>query len=319
MVAWSQSVLESWHKLRNQLGVIKVSAAIPLPLIAFYRANRSAPQGSPPAQWQSIMQAKPQRLDGYLNCLDATALSQSFLAWLAREQLISLQDGKPTKLFRVVERAVCNCLPGAESIAFVVRESQPVVRLADSRELLLSDLSDGQRSLLALAADLAIRAAQLNDHLGDDLLAQCPGVVLIDELDLHLHPRWQRHVVADLRRTFPKVQFIVTTHSPQIIGEVPPEQILALTLTGNKHVNQSYGLDSNEVLENVMNAPSRNEQVDRDLSDINDLIEANELDAAKERISKLRELQSGPSEATVRAQALVDQIEMLAGEMDEAQ
>jgi predicted ATP-binding protein involved in virulence len=68
-------------------------------------------------------------------------------------------------------------------------------------------------------ADIAFKASQLNPHLEDRILDETPGVVLVDELDGHLHPRWQRHVVADLIKTFPAIQFFATTHSPQIVGE----------------------------------------------------------------------------------------------------
>lgn len=92
-----------------------------------------------------------------------------------------------------------------------------------------------------------------------------PGIVMIDELDLHFHPRWQRHVLADLCRTFPEVQFIATTHSPQLISEVQPESLIVLTHDpSGKSISvngtQSYGLDANWVLEHIMGAPARPDQ-----------------------------------------------------------
>ena len=97
-----------------------------------------------------------------------------------------------------------------------------------------TNLSAGQRTMLALVADLAIKMVTQNNYLVPeddpaptngalpDVLAQTPGVVLIDELDVHLHPRWQRRVASDLKSTFPRIQFVCTTHSPQVIGEVAP-------------------------------------------------------------------------------------------------
>jgi hypothetical protein len=82
--------------------------------------------------------------------------------------------------------------------------------------------------LLSLAGDLSMRAARLNPQLGQAVLKKTPGIVLIDELDLHLHPQWQRRVVSDLRRLFPKVQFIATTHSPFIVQTLQQGELIPL-------------------------------------------------------------------------------------------
>ncbi|OQV66630.1 hypothetical protein AK51_03675 [Serratia nematodiphila DZ0503SBS1] len=83
--------------------------------------------------------------------------------------------------------------------------------------------------MLALVADLAQKAVGLNPHLGSDVLRETSGVVLVDELDLHLHPKWQRRVIEDLRRTFPSIQFICTTHSPFLIQSLRSgEELLML-------------------------------------------------------------------------------------------
>jgi predicted ATP-binding protein involved in virulence len=104
-----------------------------------------------------------------------------------------------------------------------------VIRFANGDQQPFMNLSDGQRSMLALVGDLAQKAATLNPHLGADVLQRTEGVVLIDELDLHLHPTWQRHVIEDLRFTFPKLQFIGTTHSPFLIQSLRSgEELLML-------------------------------------------------------------------------------------------
>ncbi|WP_258166679.1 AAA family ATPase [Pseudomonas poae] len=109
-------------------------------------------------------------------------------------------------------------------------------------------LSDGEKCLLAMVGDLARRLTLLNREVPDPLEEK--GVVLIDELDLHLHPGWQRTVVANLEKTFPNCQFIITTHSPQILGELPAESIMLLK-DGQYlgHPERSLGLRSGEVIE----------------------------------------------------------------------
>ena len=105
-------------------------------------------------------------------------------------------------------------------------------------------MSDGQRALIGLVADIARRACLLNaETFGAQTLVETSGLVLIDELDLHLHPKWQRRIVADLKRNFPKIQFFATTHSPQVIGEARPEEIVLLTPQGQKQPIGSYGMD----------------------------------------------------------------------------
>jgi len=92
--------------------------------------------------------------------------------------------------------------------------------------LSLPQLSDGERSFLAVLGDLVRRLALANPELDDPL--QGYGVVLIDELELHLHPRWQREVVEKLRETFPNIQFIATTHSPFVIQSLRPGELITL-------------------------------------------------------------------------------------------
>ena len=136
------------------------------------------------------------------------------------------------------------------------------VELLDGRtdRLELDQLSDGQRAVLALAADLAWRMAQGNPHLDDPLRSQ--AIVLIDEVDLHLHPSWQQRILIDLRRTFPNTQFIVSTHSPQVLTTVEPEHIVELAREDGRIVAGSaagwtYGAEAGDVLSVVMGVDER--------------------------------------------------------------
>ena len=128
------------------------------------------------------------------------------------------------------------------------------------RTLELDQLSDGQRAVLALAADLAWRMAVGNPHLDDPLGSE--AVVLIDEVELHLHPSWQQRILNDLRRTFPNAQFIVSTHSPQVLTTVEPEHIVELAREDGRIVAGSaggwtYGAEAGDVLSAVMGVNER--------------------------------------------------------------
>lgn len=142
-------------------------------------------------------------------------------------------DGPSAKQLLCLEEALRRFLPGFDNLRV---ESNRV--LIDKRliscenterivPLELFQLSDGERSLVAFVADIARRLAQLNP-LCEDPLSEGKGIVLIDELDLHLHPKWQRRIVEDLRRTFPSIQFIATSHSPILIQTLRPGELIML-------------------------------------------------------------------------------------------
>lgn len=108
-------------------------------------------------------------------------------------------------------------------------ELEAVVNIDDQKSRhRFSQLSDGFKSMINLVAEISHRSIELNGFLGESAILKTPGVVLIDEIDLYLHPKWQRHVLADLKKAFPLVQFIVTTHSPFVIQSVPRESLIAL-------------------------------------------------------------------------------------------
>lgn len=110
-----------------------------------------------------------------------------------------------------------------------------------------NDMSDGFKSTIGIVADLAYRCILLNGFKGAEAVHETPGVVLIDEVDLFLHPRWQRHILQDLTNAFPKIQFIVTTHSPFIIQSVKRENVIVLDGTG-------YGNPENMGIEEIAEA-----------------------------------------------------------------
>ena len=165
-------------------------------------------------------------------------------------------------------------------------------------------LSDGERGVVALVLDLARRLSQANPSLKDPL-REGSAIVLIDELDLHLHPTWQRTIVERLTTTFPKCQFIATTHSPQIIGEVSHDKIQIIADNRIFPPMHSFGLDSSRVLSEVMDVSPRNRTVEDLLGVLANLIDKEDFDRARE---KLRELEDslGPDDPEItRARSLM--------------
>ncbi|HEY1184008.1 MAG TPA: AAA family ATPase [Bryobacteraceae bacterium] len=251
---------------------------------------------------------KPSRLDGYRDCLNSTIQERALLNWIRDQTTAPLPLKQDTVALRVVKSAIIRCVEGAASLDYDGRYDDLVV-LLDERPQLLKNLSDGQRVMLTLVGDLASRAAILNPHLADAALQETPGVVMVDELDLHLHPKWQRRMIHDLKTTFPSLQFITTTHSPQLVGEAQPGEILLLDGEVTTSPPRSFGIDSSRILEEVMGTKSRDGDVEDLLGRLFRSIDAEDFDGARRLLVEV-ETKLGPDdpEAT-RARALMTFLE----------
>ena len=156
--------------------------------------------------------------------------------------------------------------------------------------LWVDHLSDGEKCLLAMIGDLARRLAIVSDT-SDPL--QGPGVILIDEIDLHLHPSWQRAIIPKLVETFPNCQFIVSTHSPQVISDVRPEAVFLLRQTDDNiivsHPEDSFGQTSDRILEDLMGVSARPVEIKEALKSLFDQISRGDLNAAQEHLAELQQ------------------------------
>lgn len=285
-----------------------------LPLFSHYGSGRLWVQpkdmrGDPKDDDKSLTS----RLDGYRFSNDPRINVADLMRWMKSERYVALEQGRDRFGFAAAKEAMRSCLPGCRSLDYSALEKTLVVELESKGELPFHLLSDGQRIMLALVADIAFKAAHLNPHLEDRVLLETPGVVLIDELDLHLHPRWQRHVVADLKKTFPKIQFFATTHSPQVIGETPHKEVILLQTHGDWHRPlQTLGLSSDEVLSGVQDAPVLTAQADKDFKELDRLIEDLDFEAARKKIEAIRKTYHGEMAATARAEGYMARMELLA-------
>lgn len=117
------------------------------------------------------------------------------------------------------------------------------------------NMSDGFKAIISMVAETAYRCIELNGFLGIDAIKKTPGIVMIDEVDLYLHPRWQRHILADLRRAFPMIQFIVSSHSPFIIQSVENKNII--TLDGKKGITDPNRRSIEEITMTEMDMDTR--------------------------------------------------------------
>lgn len=215
------------------------------------------------------------RCIGYDACLDPSSSYNTFGKWyryimqaLENEGFLDSEQRKSCLLVKnAVQHAIDACLisTGLHNLYYNSKLEAFVVSHPDSGELIVDDLSDGFRSILSMVADLAYRMVRLNPYMGDRAVLDTPGIVLIDEIDMHLHPLWQQTVLLDLQKAFPKVQFIVTTHSPQVLSSVPPESIRVLSwgkeFEGVRYVNFSLGATSYQILKDIQNVQERSDRL----------------------------------------------------------
>jgi predicted ATP-binding protein involved in virulence len=235
---------------------------------------------------------------------------RAFAEWLLVQDALMPEDPqKSSRGHNILKQAVERFLPEFNNLR-PIREPETTLLVDKADNTLdIRQLSDGERGILALIMDLARRLLQANPKLDDPLQAQ--AVVLIDELDLHLHPQWQRTIVSKLTTTFPNCQFIATTHSPLIIGEVEPENIILIAEDGEIiHPNQSLGMDTDWILKYIMGATTRHTETTLELKRIADLIENEDYDTATDAIDALRD-QIGEFPELVRLQTRIDRFQLL--------
>lgn len=230
---------------------------------------------------------------GYIDCLESASSFDVFQMWFIatthaifeyEQALADKQEwdegrkiaGEHWKTLNTTVRQTLNRAlqsSGWQDIKYDATLQKLVMFHKQQGMLGVDQLSSGIRTMVGLVADLAYRAVKLNPHLKQNAVLNAEGIVLIDEIDLHLHPSWQQHVLQDLQAAFPKLQFIVTTHSPQVLSTVHRDCIRLLgkncngQLVASKPDAESYGEMSSDVLESVMQVnpmPPVPEKVDLD-------------------------------------------------------
>lgn len=193
----------------------------------------------------------------------------------------------------------------------------PVRMVVDKagKEIRVDLLSDGEKCTLAMFGDLARRLALANPGLANPLEGE--GIVLIDEIELHMHPSWQRKVLGVLRGIFPNIQFIITTHSPQILGEADNYyNIFILSETDEfgcevRNIERMDGYDSNLILEKYMNTDSKNVAVKELIRAINDLIIQKDYSAAEALLKKLADISGTMDEEYIMASGFLKRSKLL--------
>ncbi len=227
-----------------------------------------------------------------------------------QHQLTVVSNGRELK---IISYAIEKFLPEYKNLR-VKRTPKPHMLIdKDGEEFNLEHLSDGEKNLITLIGDIARRLAIANTTMKNPLHGD--GVILIDEIDLHLHPNWQRLMIPRLTEIFPNCQFIITTHSPQVISHVQPHSLILLkndknTLTARKST-ESYGKNIDRILEDILEVDTRPDDIIEKFNQLEDSIDDNNLDKAKSLLNELDNMIIGGDPKLVRARAIIKRKEVL--------
>ena len=242
------------------------TSPLDLPIVAFYSTDRALDQPRP----QKGSKTEFPRSAALEGALSARTDFKDFFTWFYARENEELRVQKQQRNFdcrlddlEAVRGVIQAMMPKVSDPRIELSPLRFVVSVKTGRKtekLVMNQLSGGYRIMLALTADLAWRMAQGNPHLKDPLASE--AIVLIDEIELHLHPSWQQRVLTDLTRTFPNAQFIVSTHSPQVLTDVRPEQVVTLCREEDRIVAigaaaPTYGAEAGNVLDMVMGVDER--------------------------------------------------------------
>lgn len=306
-----EQIQKPTNYIRNHL---KSTSNFNIPLVVYYPVNRAVIDT--PLEISEERSFK--QVDAYEQAFTGGKIDfKSFFEWFRNREdfeneLRRDETDYRDRQLKAVREAIASLMPDFSNLR-VRRSPLRMTVTKQAQELIVNQLSDGEKCLLAMVGDLARRLAIANPGLSNPL--QGSGVVLIDEIELHLHPKWQREIIPALTRTFPNCQFIVTTHSPQVISNVKPDSIYLLEKTPNgivaKHPESSFGRDSNRILEDLMGVPERPQQIKDSLLELFRLIDEGNIDGARALRQRLATEIGVDEPEFVRADVLIRRKEIL--------
>ena len=298
-----------------------------LPLISYYGTGRLYAQKKEKRNMKSLTEFK--RQVGYVDCMAAESNDKLMLNWFQTQTLKRLQKQQKTGvlekplLLKTIEKAICisfERVSGARnaSLSFDIDTHRLILEFETAEGVMqkfaMDEMSDGYKNTLSMIGDIAYRMAVLNPTLGDQVLEKTPGVVLIDEIDLHLHPQWQQTILSDLHAIFPEVQFIVSSHAPAVINSIPREQIRILD-HGEIYMPaaQTYGRDANSILREVMNVSERPADIKQRMDLFYAYMDENNYEEADKVLTEIEEIVGTTDPEIVAARTSLD-LEKILGE-----
>jgi len=258
--------LQNYAK-KNHTNLVE-KTSVELPIVAYYGTGRL---------WRKVkktttLKESYARSFGYHGCLNPNSNFKEFEEWFLDQSRIEydeiikkVQSGKNitqddlavqnTNILKSIRESINISLKHIGWKNFRFDGKELVMENEEGISLSIDMLSDGVKSMFALVADVAYRCTKLNPQF-EYASKTTQGIVLIDEIDMHLHPSWQQRVLKDLQTVFPKIQFIVTTHSPQVLSSISNDYIRVIDPTKEEAIKpfiNPYGKQSILALEDIMN------------------------------------------------------------------
>jgi predicted ATP-binding protein involved in virulence len=319
----AKDILACAKELQDQIVKHKNQDVI-LPVISFQSAGRLFSQKK--EKWVDPFKREDlSRFLGYTDCLEPESNIKLFVNWLRKMTTIKVQKnkniGELDAVVQTVKELIQFLLEEEHDISFGYdfEEEEVIVEFGGKRDA-LRVMSAGFRTVIGMVADIAYRMALLNPHLRQEAVKQTPGVVLIDELDLHLHPKWQWKIVDCLKTIFPKVQFIATTHAPIVISSCADAEIIDLHEHSQDEIERTekppYGWLIEDILTYKMDSHGRNQQVEQDILHVQSLqmkklrgaLSTEELETLKQKARRLSELlpESDPAVMMAKIEAIAE-------------
>ena len=261
---------------------------IPLPVINYQGASRIWAQKK--EKVDDIFRKQYFRTVGYTDTLEEVSNIKLLLNWCLKMEQTAFQKNQKIAEYEAVKDAVGRFMGlmdhGETYSVFYDRQQEGLLYREGDSVLPVSDLSGGYQSLIWMVLDIAYRMAVLNPFMKEHV-AESGGVVLIDELDMHLHPKWQWKVINALRGTFPNVQFIAATHSPILFASARDVWVIDIDKDPISYVPSHYGIDLNTSVSNYQGTTYLPEELEQLVTEITDDLDNMEYQAAQEKLEQL--------------------------------
>lgn len=262
-----------------------------LPVITYQSAARTWMQKR---EMSDNIKSKFNRSAGYKSCLENASDSKTLINWCARMEQVSWQRNKKIGEYESVKQALSRFISimneqDDEEAGYVIydKRSSELCFCDNDSILPIRYLSAGYQSLIWMVLDIAYRMSVLNPNLRINAY-RTKGIVLIDELDMHLHPKWQWNVINALKKTFPNVQFIAATHSPILVAACKKGNLIRVEQDNISYGETDYGLEINDVLTYTLGSLPIAKDVKRELDTFYDLLDNGDIGKAENILKKLK-------------------------------
>lgn len=278
-----------------------------LPILSYQSAARTWMQRRESSE--NIFNTEFNRTVGYINCLSEASDSKALLNWCAKMEQVEWQQEKKIAEYEAVKNAL-SCFMATMNegqipqIRFDKRNSE-LSYVEHGVALPVRCLSAGYQSIIWMVLDIAYRMAVLNPNLLEETITT-PGIVLIDELDMHLHPKWQWKVIEALQSTFPNVQFIAATHSPILIASCKEGKLIHVNQDIISYGTTDYGMEVNDVLTYTQGSSEMVENVKNQLNQFYQALDERKIAEAEKMLLNLEQILGTGHSELLKAQTALN-------------